>query len=67
VDARYLLDGGQPWSALKAWLHALLIYPPTAFARLNILASALLQLLGLAKLRDMYLKRRQSRFEQHQP
>jgi glycosyltransferase involved in cell wall biosynthesis len=61
VDARYLLDGGQPWSALKAWMRALFIHPPTALARLNILVSALLHLSGLGTLREAYLKRRQSR------
>lgn len=64
VDARYLLDGGRPWAALKAWMRALFIHPPTAFARLNILVSALLQLSGLGSLREMYLKRRQTRLKQ---
>jgi glycosyltransferase involved in cell wall biosynthesis len=63
VDARYLLDGGQPWSALKAWVRALFIHPPTALARLNILISALLHLIGLGKLREMYLQRRQTRLK----
>lgn len=62
VDARYLLDGGQSWSALKAWTRALLIHPPTAFARLNILASALLNLSGLSALRELILRRRQRGF-----
>ena len=62
VDARYLLDGGQPWSALKAWLHALFIHPPTALARLNILLSALLNLMGLGRLRNAILRRRQRSF-----
>jgi GT2 family glycosyltransferase len=61
-DARYLLDGGQPLSALRAWFRALFIHPPTALARLNILISALLELLGLSKLRDLVLKRRQRTF-----
>ena len=64
VDARYLLDGGQPWPALKAWMRALFIHPPTAFARLNILVSAILQISGLSTLREMYLKRRQARLKQ---
>jgi len=64
VDARYLFDGNQPWSALKAWMRALLIHPPTAFARLNLLVSVLLQLSGLGKLREIYLQRRQSRLKQ---
>jgi GT2 family glycosyltransferase len=59
VDARYLLDGGQPWPALKAWTRALLIHPPTALARLNILVSAVLHLIGLSTLRDAFLRRRQ--------
>jgi len=62
VDARYLLDGGQSLSALKAWVRALFIHPPTALARLNILASALLNLSGLSALRQLILRRRQRRF-----
>lgn len=59
VDARYLLDGGRSGPALKAWVRALFIHPPTAFARLNILVSALLNLSGLSALRTMILRRRQ--------
>src|SRR5215210_5780268 len=29
VDARYLLDGEKSWPALKAWMRALFIHPPT--------------------------------------
>ncbi|HUF00225.1 MAG TPA: glycosyltransferase family 2 protein [Anaerolineales bacterium] len=58
-DARYLLDGGQTVPALSAWFRALLLHPPTALARLNILASALLNLTGLSRLRDEILRRRQ--------
>ena len=63
VDARYLLDGGQPWSALKAWMRALFIHPPTALRRLNILVSALLSLSGLGALRESVLRRRQRSFK----
>ncbi len=63
VDARYLLDGGQPASALKAWMRALFIYPPTALARLNILVSAILNILGLNALRSIYLESRSKRFK----
>jgi len=56
VDARYLLDGGQPLSALKAWWRAFFIHPPTALARMNIFVSALLNLLGLGSLRMRYLQ-----------
>jgi len=64
VDSRYLLDGGQPVAALSAWIRALFLHPPTALARLNILASIFLNLLGLQKLRAAFLRHRQSR---HQP
>ncbi len=61
-DARYLLDGGQPVSALSAWFRALFLHPPTALARLNILISAILELMGLSKLRRVILQRRQRMF-----
>jgi GT2 family glycosyltransferase len=60
-DARYLLDGGQPVPALGAWFRALFLHPPTALARLNIFISALLELIGLSKLRNLVLQRRQQR------
>jgi len=63
VNARYLLDGGQPWSALKAWLRALFIHPPTAWARLNIFISAILNLLGMETLRSIYLRSRARRLK----
>lgn len=61
VDARYLLDGGQPAAALAAWRRALLIHPPTALARLNIFGSALLNLVGLSALREFILRKRAAR------
>jgi glycosyltransferase involved in cell wall biosynthesis len=65
VDARYLLDGGQSWSALKAWTRALFIHPPTALKRLNIFISALLNLSGLGALRESILRRRQRSFSEN--
>jgi len=61
-DSRYLLDGGQPVAALGAWFRALFLHPPTALARLNIFISAILDLMGLSKLRDLVLQRRQRMF-----
>ena len=58
VDARYLLDGDQPVQASLAWMRALVIHPPTALARMNILISALLMLLGLHNIRNWFLERR---------
>ena len=63
VNARYLLDGGQPAAALSAWTKALFIHPPTALARLNILVSSILNLLGFGKLRDAILRRREARYQ----
>ncbi|MFZ5858994.1 MAG: glycosyltransferase family 2 protein [Chloroflexota bacterium] len=62
VNARYLLDGGQPAASLAAWTRAFFLHPPTALTRLNLLGSALLNLVGLGKLRDMVLKRRKRIF-----
>ena len=61
VDARYLLDGGHPFFSLLAWIRSFLIHPPTALARMNILASAILGLFGLGHLRERYLQRRKKR------
>jgi glycosyltransferase involved in cell wall biosynthesis len=63
VDARYLLDGGRPAAALSAWIYALLIHPATALARLNIFVSAILNLLGLEKLREAILAFRRTRYQ----
>lgn len=67
VDARYLLDSGQSASALRAWFRALLLHPPTALKRLNIFISALLHLMGLNRLRELVLRRRQRGFSQNSP
>jgi hypothetical protein len=61
LDARYKLDGETPSAALVAWLRALWLHPPTALARLNILASAMLNLLGLGSIREEVLRRRRDR------
>lgn len=63
VDARYLLDGGFPAKALAAWMRALFIHPPTALARMNILVSSILNLLGLGKLREEVLRQREARYK----
>ena len=62
VDARYLLDGGRPAFVLGAWFRALFLHPPTALARINILTSAILNLIGLGALREFILKRRKRSF-----
>ncbi len=59
VNARYLLDGGRSAASLAAWTRALFIHPPTALARLNLPGSAFLNLMGLGKLREAVLEKRQ--------
>ncbi len=61
VNARYLLDGGQPRPALRAWMRAFALHPPTALARLNLFGSALLDLIGLGRVREVVLNRRSRR------
>ncbi|MFZ1041236.1 MAG: glycosyltransferase family 2 protein [Anaerolineales bacterium] len=63
VNARYLLDDGQSWNALKAWMRALSIHPPTALARLNLLGSALLNLVGLNRIRVAVLNQRRRQYQ----
>ena len=63
VNARYLLDDGQSWNALKAWMRSLAIHPPTALARLNLLGSSLLNLVGLNRIRVAILNRRQRQYQ----
>jgi hypothetical protein len=63
VDARYLLDGGQPAAALSAWMRALMIHPPTALARMNLFFSAVLNLSGLGRVRSIILENRRRKME----
>ncbi len=58
VNSRYLMDGGQSWPSIKAWLHSFIIHPPTALARMNILAGSMLNLVGLRSVREAFLRRR---------
>ncbi|OQY89535.1 MAG: hypothetical protein B6D38_06435 [Anaerolineae bacterium UTCFX1] len=67
VDARYLLDGGKSWLALKAWGRAFFIHPPTALARLNILVSAFANIIGLGSLRKLFLSVRKKYFMDKAP
>ena len=63
VNARYLLDDAQSWNALKAWMRALIIHPPTALARLNLFGSSLLNLIGINQIRLAVLNCRQSQYQ----
>ncbi|HET6845577.1 MAG TPA: glycosyltransferase family 2 protein [Anaerolineales bacterium] len=63
VDARYLLDAGKPVGALRAWFKAFFIHPGTALKRLNILGSAILELIGLGVVRRKALQQRGHRLQ----
>ena len=67
VNARYQLDAGHPGDSLRAWLKAFSIHPPTALRRMNLLVSALLEITGLSRLREMILRRRQRRVSENLP
>jgi GT2 family glycosyltransferase len=58
LNARYLVDAGQPQKALRAWMRALALHPATALARMNLLVSALLELAGLGQIRKRILQSR---------
>jgi glycosyltransferase involved in cell wall biosynthesis len=67
VNARYQLDAGRPGASLRAWFRAFFIHPPTALQRMNLLVSALLEMTGLSKLREQFLRRRQHRYSRDLP
>lgn len=46
INARYLLDGGQPWPALRGYVHAALTYPPHLTDFWHRLLFAALSLVG---------------------
>jgi len=62
MNARYLLDGGQPGPALRAYLRSLGNHPPTALAEAHRMAYAAASLLvNVDALRAWYLRRRKAR------
>jgi glycosyltransferase involved in cell wall biosynthesis len=63
LDARYLIDGGRPGPALRAWVRAFMYHPPTALARLNLAGSAMLNMMGLGYVREIVLKYRRQRLK----
>ncbi|MBW8010237.1 MAG: glycosyltransferase [Chloroflexi bacterium] len=58
LDARYLLDGGQAWEALKAYGKVFLIQPRFALKRWYRILLALASVAGLDWLRPMIIPRR---------
>ncbi|MBN1669031.1 MAG: glycosyltransferase [Anaerolineales bacterium] len=57
-NGRYLLDGGQPWAALRAYLSALFRHPATALVEWHRILFALLSGVGLRRLGQVYYRLR---------
>lgn len=61
-NARYLLDGEQPASALKYYARSLTIHPPTALQEWKRILYCLAALLGLGKIKNWVLSRRRQKY-----
>ena len=62
MNARYLLDGGQPGAALRSYLRCLWAYPPIALREANRMVFAAASLVvNVDALRERYLQRRKRR------
>lgn len=57
LEARYLLDGGAPWPALKTYIQALFIRPGYTLKHWHRMVYAVLVILGLGKSADRLVKR----------
>ncbi len=67
MNARYLLDGGLPGPALKAYLRSLWAYPPIALQERNrMLFAAASLVVNVDALRERYLRRRRARIQREQ-
>jgi glycosyltransferase involved in cell wall biosynthesis len=64
INARYLLDGGQPRQALAAYWRSFTQHPPTALAEGHRALFALGSLLGLGSLKPFLLRLRHACFRQ---
>lgn len=68
MDGRYLLDGGKPGPALRAYLKSLAAYPPIALAEWRrMLFAAVSLVIDVDRLRAAYLERRKRRVNANQP
>ncbi len=63
LNAFYLLDGGQPRAALRAYWRGLLQYPPAVLLDWRRILYALFSPLGLERIRRAYLRRRARKFD----
>ncbi len=62
MNARYLLDGGEPWKALRAYFRSFMQYPPIALAEWRRMGYAAVSLvINVEKFKHKYLDRRKTR------
>jgi GT2 family glycosyltransferase len=61
INARYLLDGGQAGPALRAYGQSLMQHPPTALRESHRMVYALLALVGLGRLKNIYYRLRRGK------
>jgi hypothetical protein len=62
-NARYLLDGGQAWPALRSYARSLITHAPTALKEWKRILYCFATLLGLGKIKDRYLARRNRQYD----
>jgi hypothetical protein len=61
MNGRYLLDGGEPWRALRAYFRSFTQFPPTALSEWRRIGYAIISLfVNVEKYRKNYLERRRT-------
>ncbi|BCY16205.1 glycosyl transferase [Leptolinea sp. HRD-7] len=59
MNARYLLDGGETWKALRAYIRSFFLYPPIALTEWRRIGYAAVSLVfNVEKLKQKYIDRR---------
>jgi glycosyltransferase involved in cell wall biosynthesis len=62
-NARYVLDGGQSWTALKSYGRSFVLSPAIALVEWHRIFYAVLSLLGFGRLRNLYARLAYRRFQ----
>jgi len=62
MNARYLLDGGEPWKALRAYFRSFIQYPPIALTEWRRIGYAIVSLvINVDAFKQRYLERRKAK------
>jgi hypothetical protein len=63
MNARYLLDGGEPWIALRAYFRSFMQYPPIALTEWRRIGYAVVSLFSnIDSFKQRYLDRKKQKF-----